>query len=310
MKILVTGNCGFIAQNFVRMYKDEHEIVGIDMLGYAHDPNAKTLCKTFEQPLCKLRNIEDIPTDFDAIVHMAAESHVDNSIASPAPFVTSNVGGTFQVLEFMRDFNIPRLVHISTDEVYGDLEVGDPPFSNDYQLKPSSPYSATKAAADMLIMGHHRTYGLDVTIVRPCNNYGPFQHKEKLIPVVISNALKNKEIPLYGTGMNIREWMFVEDNCRGIMAALEKGRSGEIYNLGSGVERTNRDLIQIILDIMGKPPSLIRYVKDRKGHDKRYALDSLKSYKNLDWHPSTTLEEGLQKTIEWYVKNPNYWEES
>jgi len=307
MKLLVTGNCGFIGQNFVRLYRGQHQIIGFDMLGYAHDPNAVDLCDTYPEPLCRLRSMPDMPTDFDAVIHFAAESHVDNSIASPGPFISSNIGGTFQVLEFVREHNIPRLLHISTDEVYGDLEVNDPPFSDYYQMKPSSPYSASKAAADMLVMAYHRTYGLNTTIVRPCNNYGPYQYKEKFIPVIVSNALKDNEIPLYGTGLNIREWMFVEDNCRGIMAALKNGKGGEIYNLGSGAEITNKDLIHMILDIMDKPLSLIKHVEDRKGHDKRYALDSSKSYNELNWKPQISLSEGIQKTVDWYIKNDNYW---
>lgn len=306
MKILVTGNCGFIGQNFVRLYKDEHEIVGIDNLSYAHDSKAKLLCKTYEENIININNINDLPTDFDIVFHFGAESHVDNSIKSPSPFIYSNINGTFQILEFVKKYKID-LIMISTDEVYGDLEKDDPPFSNYYQMKPSSPYSASKASADMLVQSYHRTYGINTKIIRSCNNYGPYQYKEKFIPVIILNALNNSKIPLYGSGENIREWIFVEDNCRAIMEIAQNGKNGEIYNVGSGCEITNKEMIYKILKIMKKPNSLIEHVEDRKGHDKRYALNSDKTYK-LGWTPKENLETGLRKTIQWYEKNQNYWE--
>jgi dTDP-glucose 4,6-dehydratase len=211
------------------MYKDQHEIIGIDKLGYASDKNAISLCYGVYADICNIHKC-DLPTDFDAIINFAAESHVDNSIASPEPFMTSNFMGTYQLLEFARKHNIPRFVQIGTDEVYGDLSPDDPPFSNLHEMKPSSPYSASKASADMLVLAYHRTYGMDVVITRSCNNYGPYQYKEKLIPVVITKSLNDEQIPLYGDGLNMREWIYVEDNCEGIMASVLKGKSGGIYN--------------------------------------------------------------------------------
>lgn len=309
MKLLITGHCGFIGQNFVRMYKDKHTIVGIDKLGYASDRRAAALCQT---------RVLDIAEDnldflglanppFDGVINFAAESHVDNSIASPDPFMKSNFIGTFKLLEFVKNYKIPRFLQASTDEVYGDLQPDDPPFSDDFLLKPSSPYSASKAAADMLVLSYCRTYGINAVITRSCNNYGPFQYKEKLLPVVILRALSDQKIPVYGVGKNIREWIFVEDNCEAIMTTFLKGNSGEIYNIGSGMEITNIDLVKIILEIMDKPESLIEFVTDRKGHDLRYALDFNKISTELNWYPNTSLECGLRKTIDWYTKNPNYW---
>jgi dTDP-glucose 4,6-dehydratase len=309
MKLLVTGNCGFIGQNFVRIYKHEHEIFGIDKLGYASDKNASKLCCQYYFDICDIDK-SNIPTDFDAIINFAAESHVDNSIKSPEPFVYSNIIGTFKLLEFAKKYNIPKFVQISTDEVNGDLKPDELPFSDFYKLKPSSPYSASKASADCLVNSYHKTYGLHTIITRSCNNYGPYQYKEKLIPVVINNALNDKPIPLYGDGLNVREWMYVKDNCKGIMAALLNGKSGEIYNLGSGLEYSNKDLINNILTLMNKPLSLIQFVEDRKGHDRRYALNSYKSYKKLKWGPIITLHTGLNRTIKWFKNNSNYWEEN
>jgi dTDP-glucose 4,6-dehydratase len=309
MKLLVTGNCGFIGQNFVRMYRQQHTIIGIDKLGYASDKNASHLCYQYHSDICDIDKC-DIPTDFDAIINFAAESHVDNSIASPEPFIYSNVLGTFKLLEVARNHNIPKFVQISTDEVNGDLKPNDLPFSDFYKLKPSSPYSASKASADCLVYSYHKTYGMHTIITRSCNNYGPYQYKEKLIPVVIKNALSDKPIPLYGDGLNVREWMYVEDNCKGIMAAFLNGESGGIYNLGSGLELNNKDLINSILSLMDKPLSLIQYIEDRKGHDRRYALNSYQSYKQLKWGPIVAHYEGLNRTIKWFEDNPNYWEKS
>jgi len=310
MKLLVTGNLGFIAQTFVHMYKDKHEIIGIDARRYASDDNALTLCNTVNGDISNPLDLDTLFNNFgpfDVIVHMAAESHVDNSIKSPRPFINTNIVGTFELLEKMRQNGAKKFVLISTDEIFGDLMPNDPPFSNLHQLKPSSPYSASKASADLLALAYKRTYGLDVVITRGCNTYGKFQYYEKLLPVIISNAINDRPIPIYGTGLNQREWIFSEDHCRGIMAALEKGKSGSIYNLGSSIELTNLDMVKKILDIMGKPHSLIKFVEDRKGHDFRYFMDSSLAHEELGWKAKVPLEEGLKTTIDWYIQNPNYW---
>lgn len=308
MKILLTGNCGFISQNLVRLYRNEHQFVGVDKMGYAADPKAAKLCPTWQidtahddlEPIFKHER-------FDAIINAAAESHVDNSILSPELFMHSNFLGTFRMLEMARKYKVPKFLQVSTDEVYGDLQLDDPPFSNDFLIRPSSPYSASKASADLLVLSYSRTYGINTVITRSCNNYGPFQYKEKFIPVVITRALNNQDIPVYGNGSNCREWIFVDDNCCGLMAALEKG-SG-IFNIGSGIEKSNINLVKQILSIMGKPESLIKFVEDRKGHDLRYAMDSTKSLRYLDWQANVHLDNGLKKTVNWYINNPNYWEE-
>lgn len=311
MKILVTGNCGFIPQTFVRLYRDNHEIIGIDAGRYASDHRARILCPTvlgdITDPVC-LNELFNKFGPFDAIVHMAAESHVDNSIKSPKPFMLSNFMGTFELLEQAKMHKVKRFLFVSTDEIYGELKPNDLPFSNLYRINPSSPYSASKAAADILVQAYGRTYEMDVIITRSANCYGQRQFIEKFLPVVILNALNDRPIPVYGTGLNQREWLFCEDNCRGIMAALECGKSGGIYNLGSGTEARNIDMVGRVLDIMGKPQSLIKFVEDRKGHDFRYFLDSSLAEKELGWHATTSLDEGLQKTIAWFTQNPNYWE--
>ena len=305
MKILVTGHCGFIGQNFVRMFSDEHNFTGIDKLGYASDENATQLCLTHTLDLSDntfLSQCEKIIKEndnFDAIVNFAAESHVDNSIKSPGVFVQSNIVGTFNLLEIARKFNIPKFIQISTDEVYGDLSLDDPPFSDLGALKPSSPYSASKASADLLVQSYFRTFGLNGCIVRSCNNYGPHQFEEKLIPVVITRALQNKKIPIYGTGKNVREWIYVQDNCRAIMLVLQFGENHKIYNLGSGVEKDNLELVGLILDKMNKSHSLIEFVEDRKGHDYRYALDSSLIRTELNWAPRVAFDEGLERTIKY-----------
>lgn len=312
MKILVTGNCGFIPQTFVRLYRDYHDIVGIDAGRYASDPRACALCPTVSgdiaNPEC-LEELFDRYGTFDAIIHMAAESHVDNSIKSPRQFMTSNFLGTFELLEQARIHGVARFLFVSTDEVYGDLKPGDAPFSDPYRLKPSSPYSASKTAADVLVQAYGKTYGMDVVITRSSNCYGPYQYKEKFLPVVILNALNDRPIPVYGTGLNQREWIFVEDNCRGIMAALERGKPMGIYNLGSGTEARNIDMVEMILDMMGKPHSLITFVEDRKGHDFRYFMDSSVAASELGWCAVTPLDDGLRRTVKWFTENPGYWEE-
>lgn len=298
MKLLVTGNCGFIGQNFVRLYKDEHEIMGIDKLSYASDKKAKKLCKTYILDIAK-NSLKKVfkNNKFDAIINFAASSHVDRSIISPETFIYDNYVGTFKLLEMAREYDI-KFCHISTDETMGDLQADDSPFSNPHLLKPSSPYSASKAAADLLVMAYHRTYGLNTVITRSCNNYGPHQFEEKFIPVVINSLINGERIPLYGDGKNIREWIYVDDHCHGIMHVLKNGKNGEIYNLGSGTEISNIGLILQISTLLNSP-ALIKFVEDRKGHDFRYAIDSFLAH-SIGWSAKTNLEDGLNKTIEWY----------
>lgn len=311
MKILVTGHCGFIGQNFVRMFASEHDFVGIDKLGYASDQGMVEFCPTYVLDLSEntfpdqFEKIVKENGEFDAIINFAAESHVDNSIKRPDVFVQSNIVGTFNLLEMAKRFDIPKFIQISTDEVYGDLSLDDPPFSDLFTLKPSSPYSASKASADLLVQSYFRTFNLNGCIVRSCNNYGPFQFEEKLIPVVITLAMQDKKIPIYGTGENIREWIYVQDNCRAIMSVLESGENHGIYNLGSGVEKTNIALVGLILDKMNKSHSLIEFVEDRKGHDYRYALDSSTTQSELNWRPTVSLDQGLEETIDYYTTKFN-----
>jgi len=311
MKILVTGNAGFIGQNFVRMFADEHYIVGVDKMGYASDPDALWVVPTFMADISNAALMERVfsMTRPDAVINFAAESHVDRSIQDADPFVRSNIIGTHVLLEMSVRFGVGRFMQVSTDEVYGDLQPDDPPFSNPHLLKPSSPYSASKAAADMLVLAWHRTHDLDVVITRTCNNYGPYQFPEKLIPVVVHSIMRDEKIPVYGAGKNIREWIHVRDNCRAINEVLLAGRSGGIYNIGSGDELTNLDLVKTILNIMGKPESLISFVPDRKGHDLRYALNSDLTREETGWKPEISLVAGLEETIQWYKDNPDHWEE-
>lgn len=308
MKILVTGNCGFIGQNFVRIYRDQFELVGLDKLGYASDIKAMALCPTWKLDIAK----DDLNpvfsnTHFDGIINFAAASHVDNSIKSPEEFMYSNYMGTFNLLEMARKYNVKRFYQFSSDEVFGDLSTDDEAFLPDAPLKPSSPYSASKAAADLLVLSYKRTYRINVVISRACNNYGPYQYPEKFIPVVITKALNNQSIPVYGAGQNIREWIYVKDCCKGAMTIFLTGEN-KPYNLGSNMERTNLDLVKQILTLLNKPFSLIQMVEDRKGHDFRYALNSEQTYKELQWAPLIHLDAGLKKTIEWYKENQNYWE--
>jgi len=307
MKLLVTGHCGFIGQNFVKLYHEQHKIVGIDKMGYASDNSAAKFChEHYEIDISRpdfeaiFDAINDRHGPFDAVVNFAAESHVDNSIKSPGVFIHSNIVGTFNLLEAARKHNIGKFLQIGTDEVYGDLQPNDLPFSNPHEMKPSSPYSASKAAADLLALSYHRTYGMHIIVTRSCNNYGPHQYEEKFIPVIITKALNNEEIPVYGTGLNMREWIYVGDNCEGVMQALIKGQAGVAYNLGSGHEETNLNLVKTILATVDKPASLIKMVNDRKGHDFRYFLDSEKTYRELEWKPKTSFSEGIRKTIEHY----------
>jgi dTDP-glucose 4,6-dehydratase len=315
MKIIVTGGAGFIGSCFVRLalQNPSLEIVNIDKLTYAGNlENLATLANHpryhfIKADICDLEGLGRIFQDRkpEAVIHFAAESHVDRSIFSPQPVFDTNLGGSFNLLETMRANRVARFIHVSTDEVYGSLEA---PLEADerFPLQPSSPYSAAKAGSDLLALGYHKTYKLPVIVTRASNNYGPYQFPEKLIPLMISNALENKALPVYGDGMQIRDWLYVEDHCRALLAVLEKGRDGEIYNIGGNCSLPNKSVVQQILTITGRPASLIEYVTDRPGHDRRYALSSAKLFKETGWTPQMDFERGLAATVEWYRSNPEW----
>ena len=319
MKILVTGGCGFIGSNFIRYFLKsypDYSLINVDKLTYAG--NLENLSEISHSPryyfirgdIAEASRMEElIGKGVDAIVNFAAESHVDRSIEDPSSFMKTNVFGTFVLLEGVRKV-FPRqrirFLHISTDEVYGSLgETGA--FTEETPLAPNSPYSASKTAADMLVRAYHRTYGLPVLTTRCSNNFGPYQFPEKLIPLMISNAIENKELPIYGDGMHIRDWIYVEDHCRALDAVLHHGREGEVYNIGGRSERPNLSVAQTILDRLGKPHSLLRFVGDRPGHDRRYAIDFSKIERELGWKPSVSFEEGIGLTVEWYQAHQEWW---
>ena len=316
-KLLVTGGAGFIGSEFVRQgVKRGYEIVVVDKLTYAGDlKRIKEVEKEITFYRVDIVNKEFVEHIFakekpEAVIHWAAESHVDRSISDASPFIETNMKGTQVLLEVSKHYGIEKFVNISTDEVYGDLKSvsgGEDKFHETTPLNPSSPYSASKASADMLGRAYFRTYGVPVVTVRPSNTYGPFQYPEKLIPVIISRVMDNKPAPLYAKGENIREWLYVEDCATGIYAVLEKGRVGEIYNLGSGQERRNIDVAKKILSFLEKPANLIEFVKDRPGHDFRYSLNSDKIKNALGFKAETEFEIGLEKTIQWYVENEWWW---
>ena len=315
MKILVTGGAGFIGSCFVRLalQNSAFEIVNVDKLTYAGNLEnlasvaGNTRYRFVKADLCDLELLRRIfdETKPAAVVHFAAESHVDRSIFAPTPVFDTNLRGTFNLLEAMRAQRVERFVHVSTDEVYGSLEA---PLEADenFPLRPSSPYSAAKAGSDLLALGYHTTYKLPVIVTRASNNYGPYQFPEKLIPLMISNAFEDKSLPVYGDGMQIRDWLYVEDHCRAILAILEKGRDGEIYNIGGNRSLPNKTVVDRILAITGKPSSLITYVTDRPGHDRRYALSSEKLTRETGWSPQMDFERGLAATVEWYRTNSEW----
>lgn len=314
MKILVTGGAGFIGSNFIRHVLAERRgaaIVNYDKLTYAG--NLANLSSVDQDPqyafvrgdICDTSAVEQAMTGCDAVVHFAAESHVDRSIYEPAAAIETNVKGTFVLLQVARKLGVPRFVHISTDEVYGDLPAGVFA-SEDSPVHPSSPYSASKASSDLLVRSYVRTYDFPALITRSSNNYGPYQFPEKFLPLLITNALDDKPLPIYGDGKQQRDWLHVEDNCRGILAVLERGQLGEVYNIGGLDVVENIDMARQLLRAMGKPDNLLAYVKDRPGHDRRYALDCSKIEKHLGWKPSARLEDGLRQTIEWYRRNSGW----
>lgn len=306
MKILVTGGLGFIGSNFVRYVADKADIVVVDALKYgSNENNLKDLDYKFVKGnICNYELMAELVKNVDAIVNFAAETHVDRSISNPYAFIESNVIGTYTILEAMRKANPEaKLVHVSTDEVYGDIEKGS--FKEDDMLKPSSPYSASKASADLFVLAYVRTYGLNAVITRCTNNYGPYQFPEKLIPKAIIRAKMDKKIPIYGTGENVRDWIYVEDHCEAINLVLKRGERGEIYNVSSGEEKTNLEVVSEILRIMDKP-DLIEFVEDRPGHDIRYSLDSSK-VRELGWKPKHSFKEGLKETVVWNLENEWWW---
>jgi len=314
MKILVSGGAGFIGSNFIRYVlgsDQNYTVVNYDKLTYAGnlanlDSVAKNANYEFVKgDICNAPAVELAMRGCDAVVHFAAESHVDRSIYDPAPAINTNVTGTFTLLEVARKLSISRFVHISTDEVYGDIPPGA--FANEASpLRPSSPYSASKAGADLLVLSHVRTYNFPALITRSSNNYGPYQFPEKFLPLMITNALQDKPLPIYGDGKQQRDWLHVEDNCRGILEILQKGKIGEIYNLGGLDVEENLTMARRLLRLAGKPESLLTYVQDRPGHDRRYALDCTKVKTELGWSPRISLEDGLRQAIEWYRNNTSW----
>jgi dTDP-glucose 4,6-dehydratase len=313
MKILVTGGCGFIGSNFIRhmlnKYPD-YNIINFDKLTYAGNPNnLKDIEKNnkysfIKGEICDSAVVDNAMQGVDSVVHFAAESHVDRSIDDASTFVRTNVLGTFVLLDSALKHNINRFVHISTDEVYGSRVKGS--FKETDILTPSSPYSSSKAGSDLLAQSYYITHKLPVIITRCTNNYGPYQYPEKLIPLFITNLLENHKVPLYGTGKNVRDWIFVLDHCNAVDFVLHRGNPGEIYNIGGGAEKTNIEITKIILEILGKDESMIEYVKDRLGHDLRYSLDCSKMRK-LGWKPEYSFNEALSDTVRWYVKNKWWW---
>lgn len=318
MKILVTGGCGFIGSNYIREHLQSRladSIVNLDALTYAGNP--ENLAGVDQLPAYKFvrGDIADaalvaqlFATErFDAVINFAAETHVDRSIESPRQFLTTNVLGTQTLLDAAQEHGVSRFIQISTDEVYGSLGP-EGKFTEATPLSPRSPYSASKAAGDHLAIAYHHTFGLPVMITRCSNNYGPYQFPEKMLPLMIINALSDRELPVYGDGMQRREWLHVTDHCRAIELVLERGEPGRVYNIGGVNEKPNLDVIRAMLKIIGKPESLVRHVKDRLGHDRRYAIDSTRIRSELGWEPHITFEDGLRATVEWYLSNRTWWE--
>jgi len=315
MRLLVTGGAGFIGSNFVRRVVDGtlsgiSEITVLDKLTYAGTlTNLSSLPSGSYQfvqgDICDSELVNRVTKNIDAVINFAAESHVDRSITGVQEFIETNVLGTQNLLDAAHRNGVETFVQISTDEVYGTISEGS--WSEDFPLLPNSPYSASKASADLITRSYYRTFGLDVRITRCSNNYGPHQYPEKVIPLFVTNLIDNKTVPLYGSGLNVRDWLHVDDHCRGIYAVLMKGRAGEIYNIGGGQELANKELTLIILDQMGKNASSIEYVQDRLGHDLRYSVNINKISKELGYQPQIKFEDGIRETIEWYKKNEDWW---
>ena len=318
-RVLITGGCGFIGANFVHYLLQTDpavEITNLDALTYAGNPDNLSGVDGDKRYRFVQGDIADRPlvmklvanTGFDAIVNFAAESHVDRSITDATPFLRTNILGTQCLLDAARAAKVPRYVQVSTDEVYGTLEPDAPAFSESTPLAPNSPYAASKAGADLLVRAAHHTFGLNTVITRCSNNYGPYQFPEKLIPLFITNAMAEISVPVYGDGKQVRDWIYVQDHCSGIDTALRHGRAGEVYNFGGKSERYNIDVTRAILLLCGKPESLIRYVTDRPGHDRRYAINSTKAETELGWRPTVAFEEGLAATVRWYQTHTSWIE--
>ena len=322
MTYLVTGGAGFIGANFVYYMLEKHpadRIVCVDKLTYAG--NLSTLADALKHPnfcfvradICDRAAIQKVFEEEhpEVVVNFAAESHVDRSIENPGVFLETNIMGTAVMMDTCRAFGVQRFHQVSTDEVYGDLPLDRPDlfFTEETPIHTSSPYSSSKASADLLAMAYHRTYGLPVTISRCSNNYGPYQFPEKLTPLMIANALADKPLPVYGEGLNVRDWLYVEDHCKAIDQILQNGRAGEVYNIGGHNEMRNIDIVKLICKALDKPESLITHVADRKGHDMRYAIDPAKIHRELGWLPETKFANGIQKTIQWYLEHRAWWEE-
>ena len=315
MKLLVTGGAGFIGSNFIHYVFGEHpdwKIINLDKLTYAG--NLENLTEIENNPGYRFVKGDIVDREIigsllregiDAIINFAAESHVDRSILDASPFIETNIKGTQTLLEGARQYKVERFIQVSTDEVYGSTEAGK--FTEKSSLSPNSPYAASKAAADLLSHAYWKTYQLPVVITRCSNNLGPFQFPEKLIPLAITNALENKPIPIYGDGLNIRDWIYVADHCRALDFVLQKGKPGEVYNISANQEKTNLELIHKLLDMMGKPQSLITFVADRPGHDRRYALDATKISQELGWAPTYPFDKALTITVNWYLNNESWW---
>lgn len=322
MTIIVTGGAGFIGSNFVFHMLQAHpdyRIVCLDKLTYAG--NLSTLEPVLQQDnfcfvkadICDRQAVDKLFQEEkpDIVVNFAAESHVDRSIENPGIFLETNIMGTAVLMDACRKYGIQRYHQVSTDEVYGDLPLDRPDlfFTEETPLHTSSPYSSSKASADLLVMAYYRTYGLPVTISRCSNNYGPYHFPEKLIPLMIANALADKPLPVYGNGENVRDWLYVEDHCRAIDLIINNGKVGEVYNVGGHNEKRNIDIVRIICQELGKPESLIVHVEDRKGHDHRYAIDPAKIHRELGWLPETKFEDGIKKTIKWYLEHKKWWQD-
>jgi dTDP-glucose 4,6-dehydratase len=318
MNILVTGGAGFIGSNLVMYLLKKYPdmlIVNLDKLTYAGNLENLESVKNHERykfergDICDRGLVEQLLGRYsiNTIINLAAETHVDRSIVGSAEFIRTNIVGTHVLLELAREKSISKFVQVSTDEVYGSLgKTGK--FTEETPMHPNSPYAASKASADNFVLAYHHTYGIPAVITRCSNNYGPYQFPEKLVPLMIANALTDKPLPVYGDGMNVRDWLHVEDHCSAIDAVFLRGRAGEVYNIGGNNEKPNLELVKLLLKLLGKPESLISFVKDRPGHDRRYAIDSSKMQRELDWKPSFTFEQGMKTTVDWYVQNRQWWE--
>jgi len=317
VNLLVTGGCGFIGSNFVRYFLSAHPndtIVNFDKITYAGNPenlegvDENSRYHFVKEDICDRQAVVAAMEryEIDMVVNFAAESHVDRSITGPAVFIQTNVAGTGVMLDAARERGLKRFLQVSTDEVYGSLGA-EGKFTEHTPLHPNSPYAASKASADLLALAYFHTFGLPVVITRCSNNYGPYQFPEKLLPLMIANAIDGKKLPVYGDGLNVRDWLFVLDHCTAIDAVLRNGMLGEIYNIGGNNEWKNIDIVKLLLKILGKPESLISFVKDRQGHDRRYAIDAAKVSSELGWQPSVTFEQGLEQTVTWYLQHEPWW---